>query len=373
MGQGAMGSIYLAHDNQLDRAVALKVPKFRDEERVDQVLIERFYREARAAATLRHPNICPVYDVGEIDGVRYISMAYIEGESLSSFIVSGKPLSQQHIALQIHKVAMALQEAHDQGIVHRDLKPGNVMIDRRNEPIILDFGLARQVKRPPPADELWPSGSDPDVHGQTAEDSRVTQIGTVLGSPAYMSPEQVNGYVEVGPASDVYSLGVALFELLTGRLPFQGPLRKVLAQILRDPPPNPSEFRNDLDPRLEDITVKMMAKRPHDRFECMRDVALSLVDIARHGPVRRSQVTLNISDEVGFADEDELPASPTRRDAERREKFEAQKLKVTALCDRLEYAAAKAILERMAASRDRRFPEHSRWAAEQLGRVTAHL
>ena len=211
LGKGAMGMVYLAEDTQLQRQVALKTPHFEQEPTAE--LLERFYREARSAATLRHPNICPVYDVGQIEGTHYISMAYIEGHPLSAFIRSDKPQPERQILIIVRKLALALQEAHNHGVVHRDLKPANIMVDKRNEPIIMDFGLARQLHRD--------------------ETVRITQSGMLIGTPAYMSPEQIDGEPgKVGPASDQFSLGVILYELLTGQLPFRGSLSTVMAQIL---------------------------------------------------------------------------------------------------------------------------------------------
>ena len=134
LGEGGMGAVYLAHDSQLDRNVALKTPKF--SENSDPVLIQRFYREARSAATLQHPNICPIYDVGELDGIHYISMAYIEGRPLSDYIRSKKSPPVTSVLRIVRKIALALHEAHAHGLIHRDLKPANIMIDRRSEPII---------------------------------------------------------------------------------------------------------------------------------------------------------------------------------------------------------------------------------------------
>ncbi|MBW3541107.1 MAG: serine/threonine protein kinase, partial [Planctomycetes bacterium] len=185
LGQGAMGAVYLARDSKLDRDVALKIPKLSAFDEVEA--IERFRREARAAATLRHPHICPVYDVGEIDGVHYLSMAYIDGCPLSQY--DHAALGQQRVAEIIYQLALALEEAHRHGVLHRDLKPENVMVDGRGEPIIMDFGLARR--------------SDP----EGAE--RITHTGVLVGTPAYMSPEQVDEELGgIDAQSDVYSLGV---------------------------------------------------------------------------------------------------------------------------------------------------------------------
>ena len=260
LGQGAMGSVYLAHDTELGRKVALKVPKFRASE--GEEVVERFYREARSSAVLRHAGICPVYDVGELSGIHFISMAYIVGRQLSDYVKPGMLLRQRQIALLVRKLAVALQEAHDQGIVHRDLKPSNIMIDEKREPIVMDFGLARQVDRD--------------------DDARLTREGALVGSPAYMSPEQVEGQRDkIGPACDIYSLGTLLYELITGTTPFTGSIAQVVGQIVTAEPAKPSERRADVDPALESICLKMMAKRIDDRFDSMKDVAQALTEFLR--------------------------------------------------------------------------------------------
>jgi predicted Ser/Thr protein kinase len=253
LGQGGMGSVYLAHDSQLDRRLALKVPLFTEADGPET--LQRFYREARSAATLAHPNICPVHDVGTIDGIHYVTMDYIEGKPLSELIGSTKRLPQKAVAAVVRKLALAMQEAHQKGIIHRDLKPANVMINQRNEPVIMDFGLARRAQ----------------------EDVRLTKSGSILGTPAYMAPEQVGGDVKaIGPGCDIYSLGVILFEMLTGQLPFSGPVTAVLGQILTQEPPRPASLRPDLDPALEAICLKAMAKKQSDRYGSMRDLAAAL-------------------------------------------------------------------------------------------------
>jgi formylglycine-generating enzyme required for sulfatase activity/serine/threonine protein kinase len=258
LGEGAMGMVYLARDSKLDRPVALKVPKFDD----DPEMMERFWREARSAATLLHRNICPVHDIGDIDGVHYISMAYIAGRPLSALIDRSRPQSQRSVSLIVRKLALALETAHQAGVIHRDLKPANVMLDQQNEPVIMDFGLARQLNK--------------------KEDSRLTQSGSLMGSPAYMSPEQVKGDIEhIGPTSDIYSLGVFLYEFLTGEVPFDGPASAVFGQILTQEPQKPSTFRADLDPRLEAICLKMIAKQIEERYGSMREAAKALSDFLK--------------------------------------------------------------------------------------------
>jgi serine/threonine protein kinase len=280
LGRGAMGTVYLAEDTQLGRSVALKTPQFTDDS--EQELLERFYREARTAATLRHPRICPVYDVGDIDGRHYITMAYIEGRPLSAFVHPVEPQTEQQILIAVGKIAQALQEAHDHGIVHRDLKPANIMVDRQGEPVIMDFGLAQQAR---PGEEL-----------------RLTQMGVILGSPAYMSPEQVEGdSTKVGPAADQYGLGVILFELLTGQVPFVGSLASVMGQIVSKAPTPPSRYRPALDPRIDALCLKMLAKNPADRFPSLSAVADAIAAIVRNPSVRPASKPNSRSSRMGLA------------------------------------------------------------------------
>jgi WD40 repeat protein/serine/threonine protein kinase len=273
LGQGGMGTVYLAYDTRLDRKVALKVPRFAPGSNPEN--LERFYREARATAMITHPNLCPLYDVGEINGTPYLTMAYIEGWPLSKFIRSDKLLPQFGVATVVRIVAQAIAEAHQHGVIHRDLKPGNIMINKRGEPIVMDFGLARWVN----ADK---------------EDVRLTRSGAILGAPVYMSPEQVYGDVNaMGPGCDVYSLGVILYELLTGRLPFEGPTSAVLAKTLIQPPKPPSAYRSDVDPRLEAICLKAMAKKISDRYQSMAELAAALTEYIR--AERQTQTLTSLS------------------------------------------------------------------------------
>jgi hypothetical protein len=250
LGKGGMGTVYLAHDTTLDREVALKVSRLPSE---DAAKVERFLREARAAAGLRHESICRVLDFGIQDGIHYLTMEYIPGQSLSSVLKAGQPLEQRQTANLVRRVALALDAAHRQGVIHRDLKPANIMLDEQGQPKVVDFGVARRE-----------------------QDAALTQSGTSVGTPTYMSPEQISAG-RVGPASDLFSLGLILYQLLTGQRAFSGEtMSQLVYQIVHTDPEPPSTFRPDLDPRLELICLKALAKSPKDRQASMAELAGAL-------------------------------------------------------------------------------------------------
>ncbi len=256
LGHGGMGTVYLAHDTQLDRPVALKMPG----SSADESAVRKFLREARAAATLHHPNLCPVYDAGEFDGLHFLTMAYIEGRPLSSFIRRDRQLPAHKVAAVVRKLAKAIHVAHEHGVVHRDLKPTNVIIDKEYEPVVVDFGLAFRDH----------------------PDEQRSQIGSISGTPAYMAPEQVRGQTDrIGPATDVYALGVILYEMLVGRVPFGGSLAQMFDKITRSPPPRPTEIRRELPAGLEAICLKALAKEPADRFASAKDFASALKEFLK--------------------------------------------------------------------------------------------
>jgi predicted Ser/Thr protein kinase len=256
LGKGGMGMVFLAQDLQLDRLVALKIPHWTEPGRAASR--ERFLREARAAAALAHPNLCPVYDVGEVAGVPYLTMAFLEGTPLSEVLRRGRRPTTQEAAQWARDIALAIHEAHRHGIIHRDLKRSNVMMTPRGQPIVMDFGLAYRAVGP--------------------SQLRLTQSGDLIGTPAYMAPEQLAGDAQaLGPGSDVYSLGVILYEMLTGRLPFEArTVGELIPQIERDPPLAPCRLRPGLDSALERICLRALAKRPEDRFASMGDFAAAL-------------------------------------------------------------------------------------------------
>jgi len=261
LGEGEFGTVFRARDPQLDRDVAIKVPKFAGQQSHEDR--ERFLREARAAAGLHHANICPVHEIGSVDGRDYIVLAYIDGKPLSRLLQSQRQLTDRQIVAVVRKLALALQEAHSHGIIHRDLKPANIMMTRKGEPVIMDFGLARR---------------------SFSEDSQISHSGQILGTPAYMSPEQARGDKAVGPAADLYSLGVVLFELLCGHRPFDGTVTEVIGKILHQDPPPLAQFRSDVNPRLEALCLKAIRKSPAERFGSMNEFAAALLDTVKSLP-----------------------------------------------------------------------------------------
>jgi Protein kinase domain len=258
LGQGGMGIVYQAHDTNLDRPVALKVMRFGME---DPDRVERFYREARIAALFTHPNLCPIYDAGELDGFHYLTMPLLVGEPLAARLRRTGPMPVQTAATLAASIARAVHEAHRAGVLHRDLKPANIMIDDRQHPVVLDFGLARRFR---------------------SLDPRITSSGVILGTPAYMAPEQIaSGSDAGGPSQDIYSLGVVLYEMLTGRVPFIGTMHEVLTRVLTVAPPRPSVYRPGLDAQLERACLRALAKNPKQRYPTMAAFADALESIAR--------------------------------------------------------------------------------------------
>ncbi|RMG07105.1 MAG: serine/threonine protein kinase, partial [Planctomycetota bacterium] len=241
LGRGGVGVVYRARDERSGRSVAVKVLQGGDAE--DRL---RFAREARAAARLRGPGIVAVVDVGQHGGHPYLVMELVEGESLQARLERTGPLPPEEAARVLEGVARAVARAHAQGILHRDLKPANVLLDREGTPWLTDFGLARRV-------------------GDEAE--RLTLSGTVLGTPAFLPPEQALGdRARVGPQSDVYGLGATLYAALTGRPPFPGrSVLAVLARVVEEAPPAPRALRPELPPELEALCLACLAKDPAAR------------------------------------------------------------------------------------------------------------
>jgi eukaryotic-like serine/threonine-protein kinase len=262
LARGGMAEVYVAHDQLLDRRVALKVlfPEFA----ADRSFVERFRREARAAAGLNHHNIVSVYDTGEENGTYFIVMEYVEGRTLRDIIRSEGPLLPQRAADIGADIAAALAFAHRHGVVHRDVKPGNVLIDRAGRVKVTDFGIARA--------------------GDMQEN--LTQTGAVMGTATYFSPEQAQGGA-IDPRSDVYSLGVVLYEMVTGRPPFSGDSPVAIAyQHVRETPTPPSSVNPDVPPDFEACVLKCLAKNPANRYATADDLR---ADLIRFGQGQRVQ------------------------------------------------------------------------------------
>jgi eukaryotic-like serine/threonine-protein kinase len=241
LGRGGMAQVFRGTDRVLGRTVAIKIldQKYRD----DVKFVTRFRREAQSAAGISHPNVVSIFDTGSEDGVHYIVMEYVDGETLDDVLAREKKLPAHRAVAIAEPVARALHAAHQKGMVHRDVKPGNIMIDRSGTVKVVDFGIAR-----------------------AAADDTLTQTGIVLGTAAYLSPEQAQG-VAVDPRSDVYSLGCVLYEMLTGRKPFTGDSALAIAyKHVREQPAAPSRVNPDVPPELEAVVMTAMAKDPDQRF-----------------------------------------------------------------------------------------------------------
>jgi serine/threonine-protein kinase len=264
LGKGGMGEIYRARDTKLDRAVALKI--LSEAMSADGERMRRFSREAKAASALNHPNVAHIYEIGEAEGVNFIAMEYVEGQTLAARI-NGQPLEINEIIEIGSQIADALDEAHRKGITHRDLKPANVMLNERGQVKVLDFGLAK-IARP----TEQPVASDISTMAKTAS-------GVVMGTVPYMSPEQALGR-EVDHRSDLFSLGAVLYEMVTGRMPFAGSsTSEILDRILHSQPEAMARFNYDVPAELERIVRKCLEKEPERRYQSAREL---LVDLKNH-------------------------------------------------------------------------------------------
>ena len=281
LGEGGMGWVYRAYDTHLERDVALKIPRF--DPTADSTVLRRFIQEAKTAARIEHPNICPVFDAGEVEGVYYLTMALIEGRSLSEWL-KDPTHSAREAAELVRKLARALDTVHAAGIVHRDIKPSNVMIDLSGEPRLMDFGLARPTPTDPPdANAASAMGTHssanaavpPENCENTSQKHPISQNGLRSGTLPYMSREQLEGQ-PADARSDVYGLGVLLFQILTGRLPYGDSPQAILAGIYQSEPPPLRSLRPDLDCQLESICLKAIAKDPADRYQSAAEMAQAL-------------------------------------------------------------------------------------------------
>src|SRR5919106_1600982 len=252
LGRGGMAQVYRATDRVLGRAVAVKILSRRFSS--DEKFVARFRREAQASAGLNHPHVVSVFDTGSHDGVHYIVMEYVEGETLGALLARDGPLPPDRAGRIAADVAAALESAHQKGLVHRDVKPGNVMIDHDGRVKVVDFGIAR-----------------------AAADDTLTQTGLVLGTAAYLSPEQARGD-KVDARSDIYSLGCVLYEMMTGRTPFVADSSVAMAYShVNEEPRPPSEKRPEVPPELDAVVMRALEKEPSQRFASAAEMRAALL------------------------------------------------------------------------------------------------
>ena len=257
LGVGGMGEVYLAEDTKLERKVAIKILPV--DLQLNELARKRLLREARAAAKLDHPNICSIYEVAEAASHSFIVMQYVEGKTLASRL-QRKPLKLSESLDVAVQVADALSEAHSQGIIHRDIKPDNIMLTSRGQVKVLDFGLAKVVR----SIEAGQAEAQPQ--------SLLSAPGVIVGTAPYMSPEQAKG-APVDSRSDLFSLGVMLYECIAGRLPFSGATpMEVCAQVIHLDPPPPSRFNSNVPPELDAVSLKALAKEPKARYQTAGDL-----------------------------------------------------------------------------------------------------
>ena len=261
LGRGGMAKVFLGTDTVLGRTVAVKVlaPQFAD----DDGFVQRFRREAQAAASIGHPHIVSVFDTGSDDGVHYIVMEYVEGRTLAEFLAGGGRILPDRAIDIAMDVCQALEAAHAQGVIHRDIKPGNIMLNPRGEVKVTDFGIARVT---------------------TTADT-VAQTAAILGTASYLSPEQAQGQ-PVDARSDLYSLGCVVYEMVTGRPPFLGdsPVAVASKQVLEQPVP-PSKLNSDVTPDLDAVILRALAKNPANRYQSAEEMRADLERAKRGLPV----------------------------------------------------------------------------------------
>ncbi len=285
LGKGAMGTVYEGYDPIIARQVAIKTVKLPDPDDAEaQEELARFKREAQAAGRLSHPNIVGVFDYGETPELAYIVMEFVDGMTLKHVLDKGERFKIPEIVWLMEALMTGLQFSHGRGVVHRDIKPANIMLTKAGEVKIADFGIAR------------------------IESSSMTQAGTMLGTPSYMSPEQFMGQT-VDARTDLYSSGVMLYQLLTGEKPFDGGLTAIMHKVLHTEPPAPSALSVSVTPALDAVVKKAMAKRPEDRFSSATEFAKALREAYEAKPAPTESFGLGTED---FGDGEATMVAPRR-------------------------------------------------------------
>ncbi len=272
LGHGGMGAVYKAQQTNLNRIVAIKV--LLSELNNDQSYIARFRQEAQSVASLEHPHIIPIYEIGEINGMHYLVMRYIEGCTLKDIMRQEGAMDVMRAIELLAPVCSALDFAHQRGIIHRDIKPANIMVANDGMIYLADFGLARAA----------------------ASKSGLTMTGMVMGTPEYMSPEQAQGLADIGPPTDIYAVGIIIYQMLTGELPFDAgtPMAVAVARIINSPKP-PRQIRSDIPQTVEDVILRSIAREPDARHtstgELLNDLYQAAIDASQSAPTAGYQPT----------------------------------------------------------------------------------